>query len=40
MLLSEGQMSDCKGATRIIHALPEVKRLLADKGEACPSEGW
>ena len=32
MLLSEGQISDYKGAALIINALPEAKVLLADKG--------
>jgi transposase len=32
MLLSEGQMSDYKGAALIINALPPAKQLLGDKG--------
>jgi transposase len=32
MLLSEGQMSDFKGAALMLPALPEAKELLADKG--------
>lgn len=32
MLLSEGQMSDYKGAALMIHALPRAKALLADRG--------
>ena len=32
MLLSEGQMSDYKGAALMIDALPRAKALLADKG--------
>ena len=32
MLLSEGQMSDYKGATLMINALPRAKTLLADRG--------
>ncbi len=32
MLLSEGQMSDYKGAALMIDALPPAKKLLADKG--------
>ena len=32
MLLSEGQMSDFKGAALMIDALPAAKALLADKG--------
>ena len=32
MLLSEGQMSDYKGAALLIDALPSAKQLLADKG--------
>jgi transposase len=32
MLLSEGQMSDCKGAALMIDALPRAKALLADRG--------
>ena len=32
MLLSEGQMSDFKGAARVLSALPKAKELLADKG--------
>ena len=32
MLLSEGQMSDYKGAVLTLPALPKAKQLLADKG--------
>jgi transposase len=32
MLLSEGQMSDYKGAALMINALPRAKALLADRG--------
>jgi transposase len=32
MLLSEGQMSDYKGAANILPALPRAKELLGDKG--------
>ena len=32
MLLSEGQMSDYKGAALMIDAFPEAKALLADRG--------
>jgi len=32
MLLSEGQMSDFKGAALMLPALPKAKELLADKG--------
>ena len=32
MLLSEGQMSDYKGAALMIDALPPARELLADKG--------
>jgi transposase len=32
MLLSEGQMSDYKGAALIIDAFPKAKALLADRG--------
>ena len=32
MLLSEGQMSDYKGAALIIDALPPAGQSLADKG--------
>lgn len=32
MLLSEGQMSDYKGAALMIDALPPASQLLADKG--------
>ena len=32
MLLSEGQMSDHKGASLLFSALPQAKELLADKG--------
>jgi len=31
-MLSEGQMSDYKGATRMIEAFPKAKTLLTDKG--------
>ena len=32
MLLSEGQMSDYKGAALLLPAMPKAKQLLADKG--------
>ena len=32
MLLSEGQMSDYKGAALMLQALPKAKELLGDKG--------
>jgi hypothetical protein len=32
MLLSEGQMSDYKGAALLLPAMPKAKELLADKG--------
>jgi transposase len=32
MLLSEGQMSDYKGAALMLDALPRAKELLGDKG--------
>ena len=32
MLLSEGQMSDYKGAALMLKAFPQAKALLADKG--------
>ncbi len=32
MLLSEGQMSDFKGAALMLPAMPRAKELLADKG--------
>jgi hypothetical protein len=32
LLLSEGQMSDYKGAAKMLHAFPNAKTLLADKG--------
>lgn len=32
MLLSEGQMSDYKGAALLLPALPKAKELLADRG--------
>ena len=32
MLLSEGQMSDYKGAALMLDALPPAKQLLGDKG--------
>jgi transposase len=32
MLLSEGQMSDYKGAALMLDALPRAKALLGDKG--------
>jgi len=34
MLLSEGRMSDYKGAALMIDALPPAKQLLGDKGYA------
>lgn len=34
MLLSEGQMSDYKGAALLLPALPKAKELLADRGYA------
>jgi transposase len=37
MLLSEGQMSDYKGAALMLPALPKAKALLADKGY---DAGW
>ena len=37
MLLSEGQMSDYKGAALMAPALPKAKQLLADKGY---DAGW
>jgi len=37
MLLSEGQMSDYKGAALMIDALPSAKQLLGDKGY---DAGW
>ena len=37
MLLSEGQMSDFKGAALMLPALPNAKELLADKGY---DAGW
>ena len=37
MLLSEGQMSDYKGAASVIDALPPAKQLLGDKGY---DAGW
>jgi transposase len=39
MLLSEGQMSDYKGAALMIDAFPMAKALLGDKGGACPRAG-
>ncbi len=32
MLLSEGQMSDYKGAALLLNALPPAKTMLADRG--------
>ena len=32
MLLSEGQMSDYKGAALMLDALPKAKALLGDRG--------
>ena len=32
MLLSEGQMSDYKGAALMLHALPRAKSMLGDRG--------
>ena len=32
MLLSEGQMSDYKGAALMVDVLPKAKALLGDKG--------
>ena len=32
MLLSEGQMSDFKGAALLFDALPQARELIADKG--------
>ncbi|KXG84816.1 hypothetical protein ATO67_09225 [Agrobacterium bohemicum] len=32
LILSEGQISDYKGAARMLHAFPKAKSLLADKG--------
>ena len=32
MLLSEGQMSDYKGAALLVDVLPKAKELLADRG--------
>ena len=32
MLLSEGQMSDYKGAARMLDTLPQAKTMLGDKG--------
>jgi hypothetical protein len=32
MLLSEGQMSDCKGAALMFASLPRAKAMIADKG--------
>ena len=32
MLLSEGQMSDYKGAALMLPAMPKARQLLADKG--------
>lgn len=37
MLLSEGQMSDFKGAALMLPALPKARELLADKGY---DAGW
>ncbi len=33
MLLSEGQMSDFKGAALMVDALPKAKAMLGDKGD-------
>lgn len=35
MLLSEGQMSDYKGAALMLDALPRAKALLGDRGYDC-----
>ena len=32
MTLTEGQVSDCKGAALLMDALPEARELLADRG--------
>ena len=32
MLLSEGQMSDYKGAALLLDVLPKAKHMLADRG--------
>jgi len=32
MLLSEGQMSDDKGAVLMFEAIPKARELIADKG--------
>ena len=32
MLLTEGQMSDYKGAALLLHVLPKARELLADRG--------
>ena len=32
MLLTEGQMSDHKGARLVLEALPKAKTLIADRG--------
>lgn len=32
MLLTAGQVSDYKGAKRLLHRLPKAKELLADRG--------
>lgn len=37
MLLSEGQMSDYKGAALMIDALPKAKALLGDRGYGAPT---
>lgn len=37
MLLSDGQMSDYKGAVLMLDALPPARQLLADKGY---DAGW
>lgn len=37
MLLSEGQMSDYKGAALLVAVLPKAKELLADRGY---DAGW
>ncbi|MDA8251802.1 MAG: transposase [Rhodospirillales bacterium] len=32
LLLTEGQMSDHRGAAMMLHALPPARELLADRG--------
>ena len=32
LLLTEGQVNDYKGAAQLLHALPDAKELLADRG--------